>query len=266
MDTPVDQNGALLHVLAQRSERNELIVIIYKVAVNLIRDNVDVMAAANLSDRLQLGLGVYHAGRVGRRVQHEHLGLVGDGGVQLLCGDLEVRLLGCSYDDRDCACLLYHLGVAYPVRSRNNDLVARVAQRHQRDINRVLCTRSHNDLRRLVVQTAVLLQTVAGCLAQIHQTGCRRVLGLVVLNGLDTGLLDVLRRRKIRLTGTKADNVLALCLHLLEQRINGQRRGRLHTCCNLGNRLQCHAQHSLISLISYHVFLLYACELIFCKS
>lgn len=174
------------------------------------------MAAANLSDRLQLGLGVYHAGRVGRRVQHEHLGLVGDGGVQLLCGDLEVRLLGCGYDDRDCTCLLYHLGVAYPVRSRDNDLIARVAQRHQRDIDRVLCTRSHNDLRRLVVQTAVLLQTVASCLAQVHQTGCRRVLGLVVLNGLDTGLLDVLRRRKIRLTAPKPTTSLPsafICLN-----------------------------------------------------
>ena len=163
-----------------------------------------------LSDRLQLGLGGYHAGRVGRRVQHEHLGLVGDGGVQLLCGDLEVRLLGCGYDDRNCTCLLLPSRSSLPSTGAAITTSSPGLQRHQRDINRVLCTRSHNDLRRLVVQTAVLLQTVAGCLAQVHQTGCRRALGLVVLNGLDTGLLDVLRRRKIRLTGTKADNVLAL--------------------------------------------------------
>ena len=126
------------------------------------------------------------------------------------------------------------------VLGRDNDLIARVAQRHQRDIDRVLCAGGNDDLRRLIVQTAVLLQTVARRLAQIHQTCGRGVLGLVVLNSLDTGLLDVLRGREIRLAGTKADNILAFCLHLLEQRVDGERRRRLYTRCNSGNRFQCH--------------------------
>ena len=236
----VDQNGAVFRVLTQRSKGNELVVVVYEVAVDLVRDNVNVAAAADLCDRLQLRAGVDHAGRVGGRIEHEYLGVVRDGGVKLLCGDLEVRLLGRRDNDRDRARLLDHLGIADPVRRRDNDLIARVAQRHQRDIDRVLCTRGNDDLRRLIVQTAVLLQTVARRLAQIHQACGRGVLGLVVLNSLDTGLLDVLRGREIRLAGTKADNILAFCLHLLEQRVDGERRRRLYTRCNSGNRFQCH--------------------------
>ena len=242
-------------VLTQRSKGNELVVVVYEVAVDLVRDNVNVAAAADLCDRLQLRAGVDHAGRVGGRIEHEYLGVVRDGGVKLFCGDLEVRLLGRRDNDRDRARLLDHLGIADPVRRRDNDLIARVAQRHQRDIDRVLCTRGNDDLRRLIVQTAVLLQTVARRLAQIHQTCGRGVLGLVVLNSLDTGLLDVLRGREIRLAGTKADNILAFCLHLLEQRVDGERRRRLYTRCNSGNRFQCHC--SALPYVSQEKCLLY---------
>ena len=251
----VYQNGAVLCVLAQRRKGNELVVVINQIAVNLVRDNINVAAAADLCDRLQLLAGVDHAGRVGGRVEHEYLGVVRDGGVKLLGGDLEIRLFGCGNDDRDRARLLYHLGVADPVRRRDNDLIARVAQRHQRDIDRVLRTGCHDDLRRLVVQTAVLLQPVAGSLAQVHQTGRRGILGLIVLDRLDTGLLDVLRGREIRLAGAKADNVLALGLHLLEQRVDGERRRRLYPRCNSGNRFQCHC--SALPYVSQKNCLLY---------
>ncbi len=102
-------------------------------------------------------------------------------------------LLGCGYDDRDCTCLLLPSRVAYPVRSRDNDLIARVAASSARYKPSALRPKPQRSASARGPDAVLLFQTVTGCLAQVHQTGCRRVpSSLVVLNDLDTDLLDVL--------------------------------------------------------------------------
>ena len=251
----VDDDRAVFDVLIQRSEGDELDVVIHEVAVDLVRDDIDIVPAAHLRDGLELRAGVDHAGRVAGRVEHEHLGLIRDGGVQLGGGDLEIRLLLRRNDHGHRARLLDHLGIADPVGRGDDDLVPGVAQRHQGNVNRVLGARSDHDLPGLIFQAEIGLQAVAGGLAQLHQAGGRGVLGLVVLDGLNARLLDVLGRGEVRLACAEADDVLALCLHLLEQRIDRQRGGRLHARGDVGNRFQCHCYALLLSSLWLHYML-----------
>ena len=256
----VDNDGAVFDVLIQRCEGDKLNVVINQIAIDFIRNNVDVLAAANLRNGFQFLTGINHAGRVAGRIKHKHLGFVRDRRFQLCRRDLEVLFFFRRHDHRHRARLLHHFRVADPVRRRDDHLIARIAQCHQCDINRVLRARSHNDLLRLIVQTEIGFQPVACRFAQLHQTGCRRIAGLVVLDCLNTGLLDVLRGRKIRLARAKADHILAFGLHLLEQRVDDKRRRCLYPRRDSGNRFQCHCSALPFRL---SMILLYACRFLF---
>ena len=84
-----------------------------------------------------------------------------------------------------------------------------------------------------IVQPPVLLQPLAHRLAQGQGAGGGGVFGLVVLNGTDAGLLDVLRGGEIRLSHAEADDVDALGAHFLKLRVDGHGGGcpdRLGKC------------------------------------
>ena len=126
------------------------------------------------------------------------------------------------------------LNVADPVRSGQDDLVAGVHQGTQGHVDAGLSAVGDGDLSGGVLQTTVLLQPLADGLAQGHSTHGGRILGVVILDGLDTNLLDVVGSGEIRLTGTEADNIQAVGLHLLEHGINRHGGGRLDGQCNPG--------------------------------
>ena len=230
----VDQQGTLLDFGADGGQADKLLIVIDQMVIDLVGDHVQVVLHAHLGDGLQLAAGVHHSGGVGGVVQDHALGLGGDGCGQLLRGDLEVlRLRGLDHH-RHAAHHPDQLDVAHPVWGRQDHLVAGIHQRPQRRIDAGLCAAGHRDLGRLIVHAAVLLQPLAHGLAQLH--GARRgsVFGIVVLDRLNTGLLDVVGGGKIGLTGTEADHIQAISTHLLKHRIDGQSGGRLNGQCDLG--------------------------------
>ena len=80
------------------------------------------MLSENFCQCSQLFFRVYATGRVAWRAENEHLGLLCDGILQLLCCHLEVLVETCVHDDRSTACQLHHLWVAYPIWSRDDNL------------------------------------------------------------------------------------------------------------------------------------------------
>ena len=80
----------------------------------------------------------------------------------------------------------------------------------------------NDDLRGLVAQPVFALEFVGNGLAQLRNAAGRRVLGESVVERLDGGVLDMLRRVKVRLARAEADHILSLRLHLLGLGINGQ--------------------------------------------
>ena len=193
------------------------------------------MLLTDSSQCFQLFSGVYHAGRVGRGVEHEHLGLFGDCCFQLVSGNLEMVLSSSANFYRNSASHANHLCVAQPVRSCYNNLVARITASHDSEVYIVLCAGCYNNLARLIFQTKIFLHAVANCLSQFDDAGSRGISGLVCLNSSDACFLDVFRGVKVRLTCAKADNVDAVGLHLLCHCADCQRGGRSDCGCNFRN-------------------------------
>ena len=202
--------------------------------IDLVGDHVQVVLHAHLGDGLQLAAGVHHSGGVGGVVQDHALGLGGDGCGQLLRGDLEVLRLRSLYHHRHAAYHPDQLDVAHPVGSGQDHLVAGIHQRPQGRIDTGLGAAGHGDLGRLIVHAAVLLQPLTHGLPQLHSARRGSILGVVVLDRLDAGLLDVVRGGEIGLAGAEANHVQAVGPHLLEQGIDGQSGGWLNGQCDLG--------------------------------
>ena len=106
-------------------------------------------------------------------------------------------------------------------------LVARVAQRGERRVHRVLAAVGDEHLAGRAVEPAVALGLDGDRLLQLGQAAGRRVaVVLGVAAGRDGGLDDVVGRREVGLAGAEADDVLALRLQRLGLGVDGQ-RGRL---------------------------------------
>ena len=228
----VDEQGTLLDLLTQRGKADELGVVIDQAVIDLVGDDVDVLLHADLGQSLQLLPAVHGAGGVAGVVQDHALGLGGNGGGELLGGDLEFVSLGGMDDDRNAAHHADQLGIADPVRRGQDDLVPGIDKGAEGHIDTGLGAVGDGDLLEVVIQTAVCLQTGADGFAQLHSAAGGSIAGIVVVDGRVTGGLDVVRRGKIGLTGAEADDVLPLRLHLLEHGVDRHGSGGLHRQSN----------------------------------
>ena len=152
---------------------------------------------------------VGHARGVGGAVDHEQFGAVGDGGLELSRGDLEV-LLDAGIDDHRLAIgQAHHVRIGYPVGRGDDHLVAGIEQRHHQVEEALLATAGHQDLVRGITQAIIALELgdhgIFQCRGAVHGG----VLGLPVMDGGNGRFLDVLGRVEVRFTGTQADNILA---------------------------------------------------------
>jgi hypothetical protein len=135
---------------------------------------------------------------------HLVLGVMALQGLRL---ELEVLLHGAFHEDRRAAAQAHHLRVRHPVGRRHDDLVARVQGGEQGVVDHLLAAGGHDGLRRLVVEAVLALELAGDGLAQGHDAGDRRVLGLAPADRRDGGFLDVVGGVEIRLADGKADHV-----------------------------------------------------------
>ena len=233
-----------LDLVTERGDAGKLHAVIDELIINLIRNDVQIVLDTDVRDCLECFFRIDSTGRIRGVVEDDGLGLVCDGSLELLRRELETLLLADVNNDRYAAKQTYHFTVADPVRGRHDHFIARVDQRTQRDVDRVLCTAGDDRLRRLILQTVIRLHAVANRLTQLDHTGCGRISRFSVADRAHTRIADAVGCGKIGLAGAKADNVLPFCFHLLRQCADGQRRGRAHSCGNFGQWLHRHPSFS----------------------
>ena len=124
----VDDDGLLLDVFAERGEARELEVVVDEAGVDLVGDDVDVLALDDLGQRQQLFLRVGAAGRVGGVIEDDGLGRRRDRGLERLGGQQEPVLLPRPDDDGLALGQGDALGVGHPIGGRHDDLFALVDQ------------------------------------------------------------------------------------------------------------------------------------------
>ena len=249
----VDEDGALLGIGAEGGEAGELPSVIGQAGVDLVGDDVEVGLLAHGGQGLQLLLAVHHAGGVGGVVEHDGLGLGGDGPLQLAGGELEVLGLGGGDHHGHAAHHLDELIVADPVGRGQDHLVAGVDQGPQSQVHQVLGTAAHHHLAGLVLQAVVRLHAAAYRLAQLHRAGGGGVAGHVLLDGGNARRLDLVGGIEVGLTGAEADDVDAVSLHLLEHGVNGHGGGSANLRGDPGQLFQWN-----LSLVLSNSALLYA--------
>ena len=168
------------------------------------------MPHQHVGERLELGARIGGAGRVRRRVEQEPLGLRRDRALERLGADLEAVLHGADHRHRRAAGEQHHVGIAHPVRRRDDHLVARIERRHEGVVEHLLAAGADGDLRGLVVEAVLALELARDRLLQLGEPVDRGVLRrLAALDRLDRGLLDVVGRVEIRLAGAEPDDVAA---------------------------------------------------------
>ena len=203
--------------------------------IHVVRQHPDMrMLDQHIGQRLQLVMRIGGARRVGRRVEHEPLGLRRDRLFQRFRLQLEIVFQRGVDENRRAAADRHHFRIADPVGRRNDDFIAWVQGGHEGVEEDLLAARADNRLLRLVVQPVFTLELVGNRLAQFRNTRNRRVFRFAALDGVDGRFLDIFGRIEIRLAGAKADHIAALRFQLTGFLGNGDSGGWLYAGENVG--------------------------------
>src|SRR5690625_5090144 len=177
------------------------------VLVNLIREHVHMrMTAQDRGDRFELFAGVDTARRVRRRAHDEQPRVLIDGALELLRRDAVLGLDTRLHRYRLGARKANHLGIAHPVRRRNQNFVARPAQNRDGHRYGLLRPVRADDIFDGVLEAVVLFKLVDDYLPKLRHTGVIGVVRLALVDGPAAGLRDYLRRAEVGLAGTQADD------------------------------------------------------------
>ena len=212
----VDDNRVLLYFFAERCDAGEFASVVAETVVDLIGNDIDIMAQADLCKRPELFFGINHAGWVGRVVEHERLCFIRDGGFKLLRPHFEMLRLRRRDDHRNAADHADLLGIADPVRRGYNNLVAGIEQREKCGVQARLGAVGDDNGIIIKVHAEIFLHAVRDRLTRFDRAGRRRILRLPLPDGTDSCFFDMVGRIKIRLPCPKAHDRYALGLHLLE--------------------------------------------------
>ena len=227
----VDDHAAVAQLRHDDGHGDVARVAVHEVLVDLVGDHPDPGVGGPAADGLDLVGRVHGTGRVGGRGEDQRAGVARAGRLQLLERDAPPRRGGRRHGHDGAARQLDLLGVADPVGRGQQHLVARVDQRLERRVERVLAAVGHHHLGRVAVEAEVAGGLVGDRLAQLRQArGGGVVVQALVGGGLGRGLDDVRGRREVGLARAEADDVLALRAQGTGLGVDRQRRG-------LGRRL-----------------------------
>ena len=205
----VDQDRALAHA-GQRCD-GHMLRTVGKFAVDLIRDNDDILLDAHLRDGLEVFLRHDGAGRIVREREHEKFRLLGDRVAKFLRRQAEFIFLLKRDLHRHALCQDDARLVTHVARLRDDDLIARADHGADCKIDRLAAAHRHEDLSLRLIQNAVVPVYIrTDLVAQLHKTRVRRIVRARFLEGVDALLADVPRRRKIRFADTQTDGALHL--------------------------------------------------------
>ena len=189
------------------------VVVVEDVFIDFVTDHRHLGMLAQHAGQLRQGLlRIDCARRVGGAVEHQQPGAGRDGRRQGCSAKLVVLLLAGGNNHATPPGQVDHGGIAEPVGRRKNHLVTGIQQHLEQGVQRLLGPVADHDFTRAVGQLVVLLQLVGDGLPQGGLPRRWAVAGVASPHGLFSGPADEGRRRKIRLTGAEATNVLPLLL------------------------------------------------------
>ena len=183
--------------------------------VNLIGDNDDALVAKqHILQAFQFLKAIDRTCRIGWRTENQGACLGRDGGLQLLGSDLEILLDGSLHNHRLSIGQFHHLGIAHPVGSGNDHLVASIDDGHDGVAHRLFGAIGAEDLRWSVVQTVLVLEFGHDGVLQGWIAWHGRVLGEILVDGLLRCLLDVVGGVEVGFADTEVDDIYTLGLEL----------------------------------------------------
>ena len=146
----IDDNGTILYFLGDRSNAEVFLSFIDQLLVNFIGNNIEVMFAGKFCELCELFFCIYSTGRVVRCVDHDRFCFRCDGFLDTFHVEGETVFLTVLYEDRSSTGKFYHLDVADPARSRDDNLVTFFTEGKNCIDERLFCAGSDTDLVRFV--------------------------------------------------------------------------------------------------------------------
>ena len=165
----------------------------------------------HLPQRFQLGGIIGSTGRVRRRVENEPARLWRNRRVQLLGCDFIILRRRRHNDDGRTASKLDDVGIAYPIRCRDDDLVAFVDGRNQRVEQSVLAARVHRDLFVAIFDIIIAFEFCRNRGLERGNAVNGGIFGLTTADSLNRGVLNKIRSIEIRFACREANDINALC-------------------------------------------------------
>ena len=152
-------------------------VVVNKLLVNLVGQNVDVFLGRNIDNRLQLFARVNRSGRIARAVQDQHF--------RARCHRVfkifRAHFPGVALSRRDDHGLgadeTHHVRIAHPIRRGDDDFIAGLTCRENCVVAGMFRAIAHYNLVCAIFQAVVGRQFFRDCLTQLRNTGARRVFG-----------------------------------------------------------------------------------------
>src|SRR3990172_14988 len=136
---PVDGDDTLAFYIAGSVfvRGGRLAAVEYQLVIDVVGDEIDILALAELDDGRHEFVGIHHPGGVVGRVDDDGLGVAGYRALDLLHARVE-RAVFRGDDDRHAVDHLHHLRVAHPVGRQDDDFILRVEQREEYVVERLL--------------------------------------------------------------------------------------------------------------------------------
>ncbi len=205
----VHDNGVRLMLRRACGDALEDGIAVQKFFINFIAHDEHAFFHTHIAKRAHFIRRVHAAGGVARGIEDEEPRAVGDGGAELIGRYLEFRSVGgfdyhrCGTGERD------HLGIAQPIRRRDNHLVAFLTGGEDHIITGMLAATGNDDLLRIVLKIVFALKLTGHCRAQLRRAGGRGVFGKPIGQCLSGGGFNVLGCVEIRFARAESDHILA---------------------------------------------------------
>ena len=224
----IDDDGALEQVVGQIEQRGRRAGSVVDPAVDLVRDDPDLVGLGPLGDRPQLGQRVHGAGGIARRAEDEAAGQLVAGPVEVLGTDLEPPLEIAGHQHRLGPAEMHDLGIGHPGRRRDQHPVLGAEEREAGVEDRLLGARAHDDVVGVDGPAARHpAHVLRDRLPQLRDADVGRVAGQPLLDRLDAGLRGRRRRIEVRLADAQVEHILAGGLAALRLIADGDGLGGL---------------------------------------
>src|ERR1035437_918267 len=214
-------------IYVQRSHR-EILARAIEIHVALVGNHPDAALMRQAHNLSHIRRTHDRARRIRWRIQNNQLRLRRDQAFHHLRGDAEaLRFVGLK-EHAVAAHVAHHVFERDPVGHRQNHFVA-VVDQHRDDVEeRVLAAHRSARFLALVGGSEIGGVPADDRVLQFDRAAHRRVLRKISLNGRNSGVFNVLRRREVRLAGSRVDYVDSLLSQLFRLGHGGQGGGRLN--------------------------------------